>query len=174
MTVKEATTHDEWLDYYRVYEDSLRRWGNNATSRYRWEIFDEMFRRRSPRIKLWLAVYRDKVVAGALCFYAPAHTVCWHSAALESHFHLRPVNLLMREAVRDACDRGLTWFDFNPSGGHEGVRAFKRSFGAQSLPSPSVRVQGILERVMNKLSPPVRKLRHFASIFALRPVGERS
>jgi hypothetical protein len=32
----------------------------------------------------------------------------------------------------------LTWFDFNPSGGHEGVRAFKAGFGAQLLSCPVV------------------------------------
>jgi hypothetical protein len=163
VIVKEANTAEEWRAYYRVYEDSLRRWGGYASSRYEWGMFDEMFRRRSPRIKLWLAVYQDELVAGALCFYAPTHAVCWHGAALESYFYLRPVNLLMREAVRDACDRGLTWFDFNPSGGHEGVKAFKKSFGAQPLSSPSLRIQGNFEGMINTLMAPVRKLRHLAS-----------
>ncbi len=61
-----------------------------------------------------------------------------HGAALEDYFTLRPVNLLLYEAIKHACEEGYAWFDFNPSGGHEGVRAFKRSFGTESRPSPVV------------------------------------
>ena len=35
--------------------------------------------------------------------------------------------------------RELRWFDFNPSGGHEGVRAFKKSFDAEAVSCPRYR-----------------------------------
>ena len=57
---------------------------------------------------------------------------------MEKYFKVRPTNLLMYEAIKDACDRGYAWFDFNPSGGHEGVEAFKKNFGAQALPAPVI------------------------------------
>lgn len=139
VKVLQAATLEEWYAYFQVYEDSLHRWGEKATSKYEWTLFEEMHRRKSPNIRLWLAVYQDNIIAGALCFYSSKHAVYWHGAALEEHFHLRPVNLLMFEAIKDACERGLMWFDFNPSGGHEGVRKFKRSFGTQALPCPVVR-----------------------------------
>jgi len=136
VSVKLASTLDDWRAYYRVYEDSLRRWGHKASSIYSWQLFAEMFRRKSPNINLWLSFWQNRVIAGALCFYAKIHAVYWHGAALEAYFSLRPVNLLFYEAIKDACDKGYTWFDFNPSGGKEGVRTFKKRFGAEVLQCP--------------------------------------
>ena len=151
VMVRQASTLDDWCAYYRAYEDSLRRWGEKVSAKYSWEIFREMCRLKSPYIKLWLAHYQEKVIAGALCFYAARHVVYWHGAALESYFHLRPVHLLMYEAIKDACEKGRCWFDFNPSGGHEGVKSFKKSFGAQELPCPYVQTTSAIERMATGL-----------------------
>lgn len=140
VTVAAAETEQDWRAYFDVYVKSLTRWADQATSRYRWSLFEELFRRRSPHQCLWLARREGQVIAGALCFYSRAHAIYWHGAALEEFFPLRPVNLLMHDAIRDACERGCAWFDFNPSGDHEGVKAFKKSFGAQALPSPVVKI----------------------------------
>lgn len=134
VTVCRAVSVEDWQGYFSVYEDSLKRWGDTASSRYGWKLFDEIRRRNSPNATLWLAKFEEVIIAGALCFYASNHVVYWHGAALADYFHLRPVNLLVYESVRDACDRRFSWFDFNPSGGHEGVKAFKRSFCAESIP----------------------------------------
>jgi hypothetical protein len=141
VLVKSAETEGEWREYYQAYEDSLRRWGDQALSRYDWALFREMFDRQSDHIKLWLAMTRDgRVAAGALMFYSNTHSVYWHGAALEDSFSLRPMNLLFFEIMRDACDKGYRWFDFNPSAGIEGVRRFKESFGATPLDCSYVRV----------------------------------
>lgn len=136
-----ASSLEDWQSYFRVYEDSLKRWAEKVSSRYAWGLFEEMFRRSSPNIKLWLSLYHDTVIAGALVFYAKKHAVYWHGAALAQYFNLRPVNLLMYEAIKYACKQGYSWFDFNPSGGHEGVKAFKKSFGAEALLCPVVNAE---------------------------------
>jgi CelD/BcsL family acetyltransferase involved in cellulose biosynthesis len=135
VAIREAAKRDEWDEYFKVYEDSLQRWGDSATSRYSSELFHALHDLNSGNVRLWLACHEDSVIAGALCLYAKNHVVYWHGAALSQHFNLRPVNLLMYESIRDACERGYQWFDFNPSGGHEGAKAFKKSFGTESLPS---------------------------------------
>jgi hypothetical protein len=135
VSIKIASTIEEWQEYYQVYLDSIRRWGRDSSFAYRWELFEEIFQRNSPNIKLWVACYQNQVISGALCFYAPTHVVYWQGATLESHFHLRPVNLVMYEIIKSCCEEGYSWFDFNPSAGLEGVRAFKESFGAKPLPS---------------------------------------
>ena len=133
-----AETREDWENYFHVYEDSLKRWGKNATLTYTQNFFELLFLRASPNVKLWLAKFEGGVIAGALCFYSPTHVVYWHGAALSSHFELRPVHLLMYESIKDAADRGFKWFDFNPSGDLDGVKAFKRSFGASSIESNSL------------------------------------
>ncbi len=138
VLVRIASQLEDWSDYYRVYQDSLRRWGARATSRYAWPLFHLMYLHSSPNIKLWLGIYKDAVVAGALTFSARNHVVYWHGAALEDFLNLRPVHLVLYHAIRAACKDGFSWFDFNPSGGHQGVRAFKVSFGTQTLPCPMI------------------------------------
>jgi hypothetical protein len=139
ITVRLGTSIDDWREYSEIYGASLERWGDKATSRYGWKLFEEIYKTNSSRVKLWLACKDGLAVAGALICYSKRHAVYWHGAALDEYFNLRPVNLLIQEAIRDACENGYRWFDFNPSGGHEGVRAFKRSFGTRPLPCPIIR-----------------------------------
>jgi hypothetical protein len=69
------------------------------------------------------------------------------------------VNLLLHDVIRDACERGFRWFDFNPSGGHEGVAAFKRSFGAECRPAPVVTIEGARHRLVRRLGTLRRRAR---------------
>ena len=137
VSVRIASSIEDWLSYYQVYETSVNRWGNRLLGdKYSWELFHEIFLRDSPNIELWLSIYQDKVISGALCFHSKKHFVYWHGASMETYFNLRPVNLLLYEVIKNACEKKYTWFDFNPSGGLEGVKAFKERFGAQALTCP--------------------------------------
>jgi hypothetical protein len=138
VRIRKVSDPEDWNDYYRIYQDSLRRWRDKASASYHWEIFKIMKDLKSKNIELWLATYKEKNIAGALCLYHSNHAVYWHGAALSDYFQLRPVNLLMYEIIKDACQRKAKWFDFNPSGGHEGVKKFKQSFRAGSLKAPVV------------------------------------
>jgi len=161
VNVRVGSTREDWRCYYTIYEASIDRWGARTSSKYTWEIFDEMFRRNSSQIRLWLSVYQDKIVAGAICFYAKKHVAYWHGAALEEFFPLRPVNLLMYTAIKHACEAGYQWFDFNPSGSHEGVKAFKKSFGAMPLPSPIVTCETKVLGFAKKVSQIVQRIRGY-------------
>ncbi len=141
VAVRIASTISDWQEYFRIYEDSLSRWGEKASSKYSWELFNEIFKRNSPHVKLWIAIYQDKIISGALCFYSKRHVVYWHGATLSSYFDCRPANLLMHELILDSCSQGFSWFDFNPSGGHKGVITFKESFGAKQLNCPVYKVE---------------------------------
>lgn len=157
VSVTTALTLDDWQKYYQAYQESLQRWGNATSAGDSWELFEEIFKLNSPNIKLWLARYQDNIVSGALCFYAKKHVAYWHGASLEAYFHLRPVNLLMYEIIKKCCEQGYSWFDFNPSGGLEGVKAFKKSFGAEALECPLVTVDSELKKLTRKLTRVIRK-----------------
>jgi hypothetical protein len=133
ILVGHAQTEEDWREYYRAYEDSLRRWGDQALSHYGWELFQEMFNRQSDHIKLWLATTIDElIVAGVVMCYARTHAAAWHSARLGHYAAFQPSNRLYYEILRNACERGYRWFDFGASPS-EGVRRFKESFGAKPL-----------------------------------------
>jgi len=139
LRVRRAESAADWETYYAIYLEALRRWGEQASSQYGAPLFDLLRRRGAPAVELWLATLAGgEIVAGGIGLYAPRHVTYWHAAARAEHFALRPANLLVHEMLRDACLRGLDWFDLNPSGGHEGVRTFKERVGAVALPAPVV------------------------------------
>ncbi len=139
VTVRLSASIEDWREYYQVYEASVNRWGNRLVGdKYSWELFNEIFKRNSPNIELWLATYRDRIISGAICFHSKRHFVAWCGGSLETYFNLRPVNLLLYEVIKNACEKGYTWFDFNPSAKLKGVEAFKENFGAKALRAPVV------------------------------------
>ena len=148
----EALSEDDWRSYFRVYQDSLRRWGHKATSNYPWSVFERLFSFKDKSIKLWIAKHDDDVVAGALCLYSKHHVSYWHGAVLESSMPFRPVNLLMYSILQNACMSGFRWFDFGLSGGHEGVSSFKRSFGAQPTPCRNINIHTRWSTVLKTLA----------------------
>jgi len=141
----------QWKEYFEAYKESIERWGEKTTSKYKWDLFESLFRRCSENIKLWTAEYGGKVIAGALCFYAGAHVVYWHGAARAEYFKLRPVNLIIYEAVKHACENGFRWFDLNPSGGHEKVEDFKKHFGSIEKPCPVIIRKSSIYKLLEKI-----------------------
>lgn len=131
ILIARATNPNDWASYVQMYEASITRWGTTATSHYTPALF-EILRRRAETtsdISLWLARYQGIPVAGAVIFSTPHIAIYWHGAALDEYFDMRPVNLLLTEAIDNAREEGKQWFDFNPSGGHAGVIRFKDGFG---------------------------------------------
>jgi hypothetical protein len=163
VTIEVADSEARWREYFDIYLASLRRWDTLASSRYEWRLFRTLFERKSENVKLWLAMYLGRPIAGALCLYSPRHVVYWHGAALEEYFPLRPVNYLLCEAIRDACNRPARWFDFNPSGGHHGVEQFKRSFGTNELPAPIISRISTRARIGAKFFVVARRCHRFLS-----------
>ncbi len=141
VAIRRASSRSDWQAYDSIYRDSLTRWGDRATTEHPARLFEEFGKLESDRVQLWLAEFEGRTVAGALCLHGVEHISYWHGAAMADSFHLRPVHLLMFEVMRDACERGYTWFDFNPTGALEGVRAFKKSFGADAKDTPVVRLR---------------------------------
>lgn len=133
LSFREAKNYEEWKEYYSIYQEALKRWGDSATSKYPFSLFENMFKVRNPSIKLWLVVIDGKIVGGNLNFYHNAHCVEWHASFLSDYFKYGIRNFLVHNIIIDANTRGYKYYDFNPSGGHEGTARFKESFGAKRL-----------------------------------------
>lgn len=145
--VAPATTLEDWRAYYRIYQDSLERWGHEKSEGYSWRLFEELFSLRSPHVKLTLARSAGEVVSGNICFYAKRHVVYWHGSTLKEHLPSNVAKLVMYEAIKEAVNAGRAWFDFNPSAGLSGVKFFKEGFNAQPLPAPIVYVDTALKQL---------------------------
>lgn len=148
FTLSVATTPDEWREYFAVYRDSLARWGEAPEAGYGFRLFELLARLRSPHVKLWVARHDGNIVSGDLCLYARRHVAYWHGCTLRSHLKTSVAKLLKFEVMRDAVQRGLDWYDFNPSAGLSGVKLFKEGFNARALPAPIVYVDSPLKQVI--------------------------
>jgi hypothetical protein len=136
VTVREASSLEDYEAYFGAYEDCLRRW-DNLSSEYPWELFEngyQMAQENSDHLRLWLAEVEDDVIAGAWFFYWNHHVDYWHAASYEEYFDYRPNNVLLPRVMEDALEGGYHYYDFNPSGGHSGVARFKKHFGADKWP----------------------------------------
>lgn len=136
VEVRTGSEPQDWEAYYGAYRDSLQRWGDSASSRYQFELFErvaELGRTHPELVRLWLAEVDGNTAAGALVFYWNKHAVYWHGASITALQGLRPVPLLMWHVIGDAHERGFKAFDLNPSGGHEGVARFKEQFGTNRV-----------------------------------------
>lgn len=163
VAVRPAESRADWDAFAQIYLDSVRRWGDSATSVYDERLLILLSALEPTLVRLWLAEKDGAPVAGALCLYSRNHVSYWLGGALEEFFPLRPVQLLLRETISDACARGLAWFDFNPSGGHEGVAAFKRGFGAGTKPAPLVTSRGRMATARASLGSVTARLRRSGS-----------
>ncbi|NNM26068.1 MAG: GNAT family N-acetyltransferase [Phycisphaerales bacterium] len=151
LTIRAADTLADWRRYYELYEASLQRWADDASSRYEWPLFEALAQRMDAGVTLWLAEHGAQPVAGAVCLASPSIVSYWHGAADAEAFAARPVNLLLTRVVEHACNAGFDWFDFGPSGAHTGVRTFKESFRALPLSCPLTRFDTAGARVMRAL-----------------------
>jgi hypothetical protein len=134
-----GTELSDWRAYHALYQQSLARWGDRATSSYDWELFAAIRLRDPENSRLWVARLDGEVIAGALTFYAPWHAAWWHAAALASQLRKQPMHLLLHAIIRDACEQGLRGLDMGPSHGHAGVEAFKAAYATSTLACPMLR-----------------------------------
>ncbi len=151
VTVRQASSIDDWRAYFAIYEQTLTRWGSEAPSPYDWPMFEHFAGCSDATISLWLAEHDARPIAGAVCVHSHVHCSYWHGAAATDALHLRPVNLLHVEIIRAMCERRIHWYDFNPSGGHAGVERFKRSFGCDVLTTNVILTQSLRTRATLKL-----------------------
>ncbi len=154
ITAELASTEDDWKSYFGLYQDNLARWSEKTTNAYGWDLFEIMYRKKSPRIKLWLAKYEGQIISGALCFYHNKHVAYWHSATSERYYKkLNATHVLQYTIIKDACEKGFLLYDFLPSSGLEGVIDFKEGFSPQRKPvhiymSPLMKISDAIRKKM--------------------------
>ncbi len=80
-------------------------------------------------VKLWIAVYREKVIAGALLGYFKDTVYYLHAARNLRYAHLPANHLICWCSILDAVRNHYRFYDFLPSGRHKSVEIFKKGFG---------------------------------------------
>ena len=132
--IRSATTATDIEAYYDIYCKNLSYWGT-PQSGYPRQLFETILNQQmmeSAQAILWLITDdHDLLVGGNLVFYWHNHAVEWHAVFDRDYFQHGSRNYLVDHIIKDAHSRGFSVYDFNPSGGHEGVVRFKSAFGAE-------------------------------------------
>jgi hypothetical protein len=134
VTVRRGGSLEDYEAHYQAYLASYERWSAKWAPALPWRLFETchtMSVENPNHVALWLAEVDGGFASGAILFYWNRFVVAWHAAAHEEFFKYSPNNALHPEIMRDALDRGMSCYDFNPSGGQDGVVNFKAGFGAQ-------------------------------------------
>jgi CelD/BcsL family acetyltransferase involved in cellulose biosynthesis len=133
LRLEEATEWTDWERYYGIYQLLLEKWGKEATSAYPLDLFRALRETPGQRVRLWIVRDGERLAGGNLNFYHGPHCVEWHAAFDPSYFNSGIRDYAVHRIIMDARARGCRIYDFNPSGGHEGTRRFKQTFGTRSL-----------------------------------------
>jgi CelD/BcsL family acetyltransferase involved in cellulose biosynthesis len=122
--------------FYGLHLQTRRRHGAPVQPR---RFFDLLWRRIvEPGLGFVLVAEAASQPIAAAVFLAWGRTVLYkYSASSPEHWKLRPNNLVIWTAIRDACQGGRSSFDFGKSElDNEGLRAFKRGWGTREEPLP--------------------------------------
>lgn len=162
--VEVTRTPEAIADFYDLYLDSVRRWGEKLTWIRPRTFFEAVLAQEAGHARLFVA-RRDGRAESALLF--AAYGSATHYLAGATHADALagcPSNLLMEEAMAYYHQAGFRWFDFGPSNGLEGVVQFKTSFGANPAPFQSTRNTSAAGRLYVSLRGAREKL-----VTAMRP-----
>ena len=118
----------DWEVYYGLYEKSLARWGNKASSRYGKSLFEYLQELGLDICQLWLVYYEDKPIYGGVYFSFNGIITQWHAAGDKDFYKFHPAYFLHEQVIDYALKNSFRYYDFNPSGGHKGVERFKENF----------------------------------------------
>lgn len=137
VTIRLATSYDDYQTYYATYRDAVDRWGQDEGYGYNWHLFEqlyEMSRIHPKHIKLWLMIFEEQIVGGRIVFYWGSQATGWNGTAHREFLKYNVIPVTDTEIIRDAITQGYAYFDFNTSSLNPGVIAYKQRFNPESFP----------------------------------------
>ncbi len=141
-------------DYYRLYQLRREKW-KFPTNNYRIELFELL--QTKENVDFWGVFYKDRLVGGGPFFTINTnHIVSWLTVCDSLKLYLKPYEYLYCILIKMYKKNGFHWFDFNPSGGHEGVVKFKKGFGAEKLQANVYQMKSTNLNLVNKICKLIR------------------
>ena len=135
MTVRRAAHPEDLVHiFYSLHRPNRACWAAPVEPRRFFRMLWESMIGGSTRLVL-VAEASAQPVAAAVVLAWNGTMIGKFIASDEGAWAMRPNNLIVWHAVKAACERGCRWFDFGRmDAGNEGLRAYKRSWGAAEEP----------------------------------------
>lgn len=132
VTVRRAESEADFLAYHAVLEECSRDW--EIRPRPGPEFFSALSKADPDAVQMWLAFQDGEVLGGDLNFAMHGTVMNWGNVSTNAARALAPNNLLHANAIEQGVRDGHHTYDLGSSGGLEGVRSFKSSFGTVDVP----------------------------------------
>ncbi|HOL94132.1 MAG TPA: GNAT family N-acetyltransferase [bacterium] len=131
-----SNSREAVLAMKQLYQRATHRWEGVETIPE--QFFDTLVDLPGEEVRIWLAWKDDALLAGNLVFSGKGEAQYFAGASDERFTQFHGSKWLMSEIIRDACERGFSYFNFGGSGGLAGVEQFKRIFGGEAVPYASI------------------------------------
>lgn len=116
--------------FFKLLEETAKREGFHLHER---TYYEKLLEIRSPNFssELFLAEYKDKIIAGHLIIFFGNQAIYLHGASSREHKETMAPYLLHRETIKEARRRGCLTYDFWGISEKKwpGLTRFKKSFG---------------------------------------------
>ena len=147
---KEKLSEDILDSYYKIYQKCRKKWGESASNNYSREAFSKISSIKN-KTDIWVVRYKDKIICcGPIFKQNKFHAVSWLTLADPDHLDKNPYDFIYYVMIKNYNSEGFSYFDFNPSGGHEGVVKFKEKFDTEKKTSRVLEKDSPLGRVAQK------------------------
>ena len=129
-------------NYYSIYQKCRESWGKYASNNYSRSDF-EIISEIEDKIDVWYVLWEGNYICcGPIFKQEKKHAVSWLTLANPDHLDKNPYEIIYYEMIKHYNEEDFRYFDFNPSGGHDGVVKFKEKFDTEKM----------ISRVLNKNS----------------------
>ena len=152
LSVRRGVSEEDWALYFKLYEKNLKLWGGLASSTYEYSLFEILQNQRETHCQLWLVCQEGHVIYGGVFFAYNKIMIYWHGAGDRDFYKYNPAYFLHNKMVSFALKNDFRYYDFNPSGGHQGVVRFKKKFNPQKVFFPIFSNQNAWYSAIDNLS----------------------
>lgn len=143
VTVQFAATRRAMLDYYRLHLLTRQRHGVPPQPFGFFENIAQSIMERGHGFVV-TAIFAGEPIAAAVFLRHHQHAIYKFAASDERWRELRGNHLVLREAILALANTGATTLHLGRTDvGHDGLRRFKRSWGAMESPIAYVRLPGL-------------------------------
>jgi hypothetical protein len=118
--------------YYSLYHYWLMAHQKQARIVYPESLFNALSQYREVA-KFMLAEHNGKVISGIIVLYGKKTAMYWNAVNTTKGRELCANQWLLDQAIKDACQLGMEWFDMGASPGMPNLEKFKTAFGTQKI-----------------------------------------
>lgn len=115
--------------FYAIYQKLREQW-DNPTNNYDIRLFEIMY--GVEGIDFWGLYKEGKLIGGGpFVRHKTFHVSSWLPVCDRAYTGIHANLFMYYSVIKYYKENNFRYFDFNPSGGHEGVQAFKKKLGAK-------------------------------------------